>query len=65
MEKHWSNLQTMFLQGIEVGASGSGAANLTCVRRTALSAPFTKGAQAVVSLLDLGADSDVGISKYF
>ena len=56
----------MYRRAIEAGASGSGARNLTprqkyILRRLHFIAPFTKGAQAVVSSLDLGEDSEVCI----
>ena len=62
LEKHWSSLRTMYQRAIEIRASGSGAKDLTqrqkyLLRRLNFIAPFTKGAEAVVSSLDL--DSDV------
>ena len=56
----------MYRRAIEAGASGSGARNLTprqkyILRRLHFIAPFTKGAQAVVSSLDLGEDNEVCI----
>ena len=56
--KRWKNLRTVYRRAVEAGASGSGAAVLTTYQKFILKrlhflAPYTKGAMAVVSSLDL------------
>ena len=56
--KRWKNMRTVYRRAVEAGASGSGAAVLTTYQKFILKrlhflAPYTKGAMAVVTSLDL------------